>query len=226
MKTPARNQPGVLRRILIFVLLGYAGLAALGKAAIWIGMGIARILRDDTTEDDLPLPAIKHLRRVDGQLWAGAQPHMQQYRELSQLGIRVVIDLRTGNRTDPRPDDPEFLRSLGLEYEWLPVTDGHAPDMHTTDRFVEIVKNADGIVFMHCGGGVGRTTSLTAAYSASRNQNSALLDQMAIGPMSLEQVWFIAAISRNYSSPRPALIRWLSRYVVDAPRVLWGRATR
>lgn len=136
-----------------------------------------------------------------------------------------MVDLRTGTDTDPRPDDPEFLRSLGIDYEWLPVTDGQAPDARTVTRFVEIVEGTEGIVFMHCGGGVGRSTSLTAAYEAAEGKNPSLLEQMAVGPMSLEQAWFIGVVGEDDPSAHNVVIQGLSRYVVDAPRVLWGKAT-
>jgi protein tyrosine phosphatase (PTP) superfamily phosphohydrolase (DUF442 family) len=213
-------------RILLFVSLGYLGVAALGKAAIAAGVVIARSLGRDPRTRDRSLPAIKHLRIIDERLWVGAQPHMHHYRELARLGVRTVVDVRTGGRTDPRSDDPESLRSLGLDYEWLPVIDGHAPDTRTANSFIDIVEKAEGIVFLHCGGGVGRTTSLTAAYNASQDRNPSLMEPLAIGPMSLEQAWFIAAVGRPGPSPRNPLIRALSRYVVDAPRVMWGKLTR
>ena len=215
-----------LARSLSFVCLGYIGLSVVGKTAIWIGVVAGRLLDRDARSRDPSLPPIKHFRKVDERLWVAAQPSANHYRELAESGARVVVDVRTGSPTDPRLDDPKFLRSLGLEYVWLPVTDGRAPDARTVERFSEAVDKAEGIVFLHCGGGVGRSTSLTAAYKAAIGQHPSLLEQMAVGPMSLEQAWFIAAVGRNGRSPHSAVIQRLSRYVVDAPRVLWGRVTK
>jgi uncharacterized protein (TIGR01244 family) len=210
----------------MFAILGYLGLSLVGNAAIWVGVATGRLLDRDPRSRDSSLPDIKHVRKVDERLWVGAQPGKDHYRELADAGVRVVIDVRGGSPTDPRPDDPEFLRSLGLEYVWLPVTDGRAPDSPTVERFVQIVHDADGTVFLHCGGGVGRSTSFTAAYEAAQGKNPSLLEQMAVGPMSLEQAWYIAAVGKDDPSAQNPMIQGLSRYVVDAPRVLWGKVTK
>jgi protein tyrosine phosphatase (PTP) superfamily phosphohydrolase (DUF442 family) len=218
--------PHRLARPLTFVLLGYIGVSVVGKTVIWIGVVAGRLLDRDPRARDPSLPPIKHFRKVDERLWVAAQPRTNHYWDLAESGVRVVVDVRTGSRADPRPDDPEFLRSLGLDYVWLPVPDGRAPDARTVERFTATVDNAAGIVFLHCGGGVGRSTSLTAAYKAANGQHPSLLEQMAVGPMSLEQAWFIAAVGKNGRSPYSAVIRGLSRYVVDAPRVLWGKIAK
>jgi protein tyrosine phosphatase (PTP) superfamily phosphohydrolase (DUF442 family) len=211
------------RRLLCAVPRACLLLCVGANASIRAGVVVGRALGLDPRVRGSGFLPIKNLRKVDDRLWAGAQAARDDYRQLADLGVRVVVDARTGSSADPRVDDPGFLKELGIGYESLPVADGHAPDPTTVNRFIDIVERSSGIVYMHCGGGVGRSTSLAAAYEASQGGSPSLLEQMAVGPMSLEQAWFIASASRGELLDVNVGVQWLSRYVVDAPRVLWGK---
>ncbi len=138
--------------------------------------------------------------------------------------MTLVIDTRTGGAADASTDDPQQLAELGLDYAALPIPDGRAPTPPQIRRFLELVANADGRVFAHCGGGVGRSTSLAAAYEAAQGQDPSVLEQLATGPPTIEQIWFVATLRPNHPehgiSPAVAV---MSR-AVDAPRTLYGWA--
>ena len=121
------------------------------------------------------------------------QPSRNDYAGLADLGVSLVVDVRTGSDDDPILDDPEYLASLGIDYLRLPIRDGRAPSESTVRRFVDAVGSADGLVFMHCGGGVGRSTSLQAAYEATHGHNPSLWGYLAVGPPTLEQARFIVS---------------------------------
>jgi uncharacterized protein (TIGR01244 family) len=170
-------------------------------------------------------PGITHLRQVDDRLLVGGETTPDQYRELASRGVTLVIDARTGGAADESTDDPRRLAELGLDYVSVPIPDGRAPTPAQIRRFLDTVASADGRVFAHCGGGVGRSTSLAAAYEAAQGQDPSVLEQLATGPPTVEQIWFVATLSpdhpEHHISPAIAV---LSR-IIDSPRTVFGWAT-
>ena len=185
-----------------------------GVAARWAG-------KDPRVHDD-GWPGIMNLRVVDDRLLIGGETSPEHYRELAERDVTLVIDTRTGGSADASTDDPQGLAELGMDYTTLPIPDGRAPTPEQIRRFLDLVASADGRVFAHCGGGVGRSTSLAAAYEAARGQDPSVLEQLATGPPTIEQIWFVATLRPNHPehgiNPAVAVV---SR-VVDAPRGLYG----
>lgn len=171
------------------------------------------------SEASLPgVRGVRKLRVVDAGVWAGGQPDPAAYPDLAAHGVRTVVDLRTGVRDDPRRDDPSALHLLGLAYAPIPVPDGHVPPDDAVERFLQVVvESAGGTVFLHCGAGVGRSSSMTAAYERGRGRRPRAAEHLAIGPHSLAQAWFVV------TGRRGALVRRASE-VFDAPRRIRSRA--
>jgi protein tyrosine phosphatase (PTP) superfamily phosphohydrolase (DUF442 family) len=186
----------------------------IGVAARWAG-------RDPRVHDDR-WPDIRNLRVVGDRLLVGGETSPEQYRELAERDVTLVIDMRTGGGADLSTDDPQQLTALGLDYAELPIADGRAPTPAQIRRLLDLVAAADGRVFAHCGGGVGRSTSVAAAFEAAHGQNPSVLEQLATGPPTIEQIWFVATLRPDHPdhgiSPAVAVV---SR-VVDAPRGLYG----
>ena len=185
-----------------------------GLAARWAG-------KDPRVHDD-GWPDITNLRAVGGRLLIGGEASPEQYRELAERDVTLVINMRTGDGADVSTDDRQQLADLGLDYAELPIPDGRAPTPAQIRRFLDLAATADGRVFAHCGGGVGRSTSVAAAYEAARGKDPAVLEQLATGPPTIEQIWFVATLRSNHPdhgiNPAVAVV---SR-VVDAPRGLYG----
>lgn len=206
------------RRPVRLVAMAVAAYVAVALAVTLLTMGavvLARLVTDAPVTE--PLAGVGNFRRVDHRLWAGGQPDAGGYRELARRGVSVVVDLRTGASDDPTEDDPSLLSALGIEYRRLPVPDGHAPGREHVRRFLGVVERATGVVFVHCGAGVGRTNAVQAAYLASTGKDPSLSRLVAVGPMTLEQAWVVAAArAGDPGSPNP-VVRRLSE-VLDAPR--------
>jgi protein tyrosine phosphatase (PTP) superfamily phosphohydrolase (DUF442 family) len=166
---------------------------------------------------DVPHPPIRHLRAVDDHLVLGAQPTAADYVTLAEQGVRTVIDLRTGTIADPRFDDAEFLGSLGIGYVSLPLTDGHAPSSELLEEFFAAVEASPGRVYAHCAAGVGRTTSVEMAYRSRFGLEHSVMQQLAVGPPTIEQIWFVAGLRSKQPATVPAVVAILSR-ALDAPR--------
>jgi uncharacterized protein (TIGR01244 family) len=207
------------------VLAGWLGLFVVVNLVIVLAGLAARWTGKDPRLDDDRWPGITHLRRVDDRLLVGGETTPDEYRELADRGVALVIDARTGSSTDASTDDPEHLARLGMDYARLAVPDGRAPSPRQTRRFLDLVESADGLVFAHCGGGVGRATSLAAVYEAAQGRDPSTLEQLAVGPPTIEQIWFVATLrpDRPEHGTNPA-VAVVSR-IVDGPRTAYGWIT-
>ncbi len=201
------------RRWVVGTIVVYFLVVAITHALLLIGVVAARLVGERPTTD---MAGVHNFRSVDRETWAGGQPDADAYGELAGRGVRLVVDLRTGSRDDPRKDDPALLGRLGVGYLALPVPDGHVPSEAQVRRFLAAVRETEGVVFVHCGGGVGRTSALTAAYLRATGARPELLSTTAVGPHTVEQLWFVATGDTN------PLIRRASE-LLDAPRRAWSR---
>ena len=174
--------------------------------------------------DDAP-PPIRHFRTVDDRLLAGGQPTVEDYRALAARGVTTVIDVRAGTTADPRRDDPAFLASLGIGDVWLPLTDGHAPSPELLQDVFSAIERSPGRVYLHCAAGVGRTTAIEMAYRSYTGLGHGVGLQLAIGPPSIEQIWFVWSLHDGQAPQVPCMVAALSR-ALDAPRraIGWLRA--
>ena len=171
-----------------------------------------------------PLPAVdgtKHLHAVDAGLWRGSAPSRDGYATLADRGVRVIVDLRA---EEHRRVDEAFLAGLGVELVRIPIRDGQTPTTTQVEQFFVRSRTGDGIVFVHCGAGVGRTGTVVGAHlvrTGSATPGDALRRNLAVGPPSLEQIWYVARLGHGFTRPN-IVVRALSR-TLDAPRRLWSR---
>jgi protein-tyrosine phosphatase len=212
-----------LRRISLVarhVAVAFFGFLIVGNLLIISLHGVARAEVGVDRIDGVD--GVDKLRHVDGKVWAGANP--KSYSGLAAAGVATVVDLRAEEDADA---DDEAIRALGMDVVHIPIRDGQIPSESEVARFVEIVESSRGTVFLHCGAGVGRTGSMSSAYLVATGQASggdALAISLAVGPPSLEQVFYIATLDLGDADSPPAFIVATSR-VLDAPRRIWSSLT-
>lgn len=197
-------------------LLAVAAVVLFGNLAIFGLSAFAQMTVSTTSVEGVD--GVGHLRAVDEQLWRGANPSREGYRALAKAGVTTQVDLRDGTTS---PEDP-FIESLGIDVVHIPIRDGQLPSDADIDRFVEVVRESKGTVFVHCAAGVGRTGVMVTSYLDRTHQQSgvrSVAQNLAIGPPSLEQIVFAAG--GGDTEPHP-LVVGLSR-VLDFPRQFWGR---
>lgn len=163
---------------------------------------------------------INNFAQVDERLWRGAAPTAAGYEALAANGVKTVIDLRA--EEDIHVDEA-LLQRLGLNRVHLPMRDGQAPSADLVDRFLSTVADSRGLAFVHCGAGVGRTGTMSAAYLVATGQatpSQAVKRNLSVGPPSLEQLAFSAGLGRD-TVDRPAPLMVAISRTLDAPRRIW-----
>jgi len=104
---------------------------------------------------------IKNFGQMDERFYRGAQPKEKDYKDLAQLGIRTVIDLRD----DPEPHEKPMVESLGMTYIPIPMNDKKYPTPEALALFFKTINDPNtGKFFVHCAGGRHRTGVMGAVY--------------------------------------------------------------
>jgi uncharacterized protein (TIGR01244 family) len=94
--------------------------------------------------------SIPNYRLMRPDLAAAGQPSDAALQRLGEMGFRTVINIRTAEEWADVEEEGELLRSLGLNYVWVPVT---AASLTLDDvREIEAVIDdpAAGPILLHC----------------------------------------------------------------------------
>jgi protein-tyrosine phosphatase len=186
-----------------------------GNLALLGLTGVARLLVDQPGSPRLE--GVGALRTVDAKVLRGANPTHAGIVNLQDHGVTTVVDLRA---EDDAHEDDVFIKDQGLGLVHLPIRDGQTPSDEQVAEFFDVVQQADGLVFVHCGAGVGRTGVMSARYLVATGQATpmvALARNLEVGPPSVEQDAFSLGVDAGPF--QPALVT-VSRFL-DAPRRIW-----
>jgi tyrosine-protein phosphatase SIW14 len=108
----------------------------------------------------LSLPGVPNAGEVTSSLYRGAQPTSDGYRELQQMGVELVIDLRLTGRDKER----QQVIASGMQYVSIPWH-CYFPRDKVVARFLALLRENKGKkVFVHCRYGDDRTGMMVAAY--------------------------------------------------------------
>lgn len=217
---PTRNRP--VSRTLVRLLAGFVAFVVAGNLAI---LGASLWARKSHAES-FAVPGVGNFQRLDDHVWRGKAPTAEGYRNLAGLGVSTIVDLRAESDITDRQ---ALFDELGIEGVRMPIRDGQSPTQGQVQEFLQVVEEADGVVFVHCGAGVGRTGVMAAAYLVASGQAdgwSAMQRNLAVGPPSLEQLAFAARLdpdelSGGESMDLPGIMVVALSRTLDAPRRIW-----
>jgi protein tyrosine/serine phosphatase len=126
---------------------------------------------------------IKNFGQMDDRFYRGSRPEEADYKALSELGIKTIIDLTDNSREYEQP----AVEAAGLRYINIPMVDKSYPSLEQINEFLKVVDDpATGKFFVHCAGGRHRTGVVGAVYRFTHDkwnleQALAEMDQYEFG---------------------------------------------
>ena len=137
------------------------GLGMLITILALASVSLAQEPADRSVNTDVNFIKIKNFGQMDGRFYRGAQPNGRDYKDLADLGIKTVIDLRD----DPQMTERAVVESLGMRYVHIPMVAKKYPTPEATETFLKTVNDpATGKFYVHCAGGRHRTGAMGAVY--------------------------------------------------------------
>jgi len=109
-----------------------------------------------------PQNGIGNFGRISDQLYRGAQPDAAGIKNLAQLGVKTIINLRMPD--DSWKDEPTQASASGILYTNVPLHGMGAPSEEQLRTLLSIINSSSGPVFVHCQHGCDRTGTLIACY--------------------------------------------------------------
>ncbi|MFH0880980.1 MAG: tyrosine-protein phosphatase, partial [Lentisphaerota bacterium] len=142
---------------------------------------------NDKTEwaQAITLEGLPNLHKVTPSLYRGAQPTEPGFTQLTNLGVKTVINLRAFH------SDRELLAGTGLNYEEISFKTWH-PEEEDMVRFLQIVGNTNNApVFVHCQHGADRTGMMCAIYRMVIGgwDKAAAIREMTEGGFGFHPIW-------------------------------------
>ncbi|MDR0652666.1 MAG: tyrosine-protein phosphatase [Synergistaceae bacterium] len=129
------------------------------------------------------LAGVPNLHKVTDDLYRGAQPTEEGFKNLERLGIKTVINLRSFHYDDLRGTS---LKSVRIRMEaW-------DPDFREIVRVMSILSDPSGApYFLHCQHGADRTGMVTAVYRMAVQgwSKSDAIAEMTEGGYGFHSIW-------------------------------------
>ena len=106
----------------------------------------------------IKLEGVENLYKVSDNLYRGAKPTEDGYKNLAKLGIKTIVSLQVS----PPPED--HIKSLGMRVIHIPINPFDMRDKYA-DEFLTIMSRAQNHpVYVHCLYGSDRTGTMVALY--------------------------------------------------------------
>jgi protein-tyrosine phosphatase len=152
------------------------------------------------------VPGIENFYKVDQNVYRGAQPTNEGFKYLSNLGVKVVIDLREHDQRSLAEE--KVVTAAGMRYLNVPMTGLTPPTEAETSTILNLLEDAAaGPIFVHCKRGADRTGAVIAAYRIDHDkwQNAQALEEAMHNRMSI------------FQAPRQGFIRTFHGRVATTP---------
>ena len=104
---------------------------------------------------------LPNFHQVNERIYRGAQPTVEGFQALAEMGIKTIVDLRREAGQARR--EQQVVEALGMKFLSVPMTLSAPTDEQISRVMQELNSNA-GPVFVHCHGGRDRTGTVIACY--------------------------------------------------------------
>jgi tyrosine-protein phosphatase SIW14 len=111
---------------------------------------------------------LPNFNKVDDHVYRGAQPTSEGFRNLANVGIKTVVDLRGSEHSEAA--EKKIVEADGMRYVSIPMRGMSTPtDKQISDALKLMNDPASGPVFVHCRRGADRTGAVIACYRISHD---------------------------------------------------------
>jgi protein tyrosine phosphatase (PTP) superfamily phosphohydrolase (DUF442 family) len=141
--------------------------------------------RPQTWAQPVTLSGVPNLYRVSGELYRGDQPSPQGMRNLKDLGIKTILNLRSFH------SDRDEIGDTGLAYEHIYMKAWH-PEEEDVVRFLRMVTDPKRTpVLVHCQHGADRTGTMIAIYRIAVQgwSKAEAIREMTEGGFGFHRTW-------------------------------------
>lgn len=141
---------------------------------------------------------IESLSRITPQLYVGGQYRRRGLGKMEAWGITAVVNLRSEFDNEEAGIAPE-------RYLYLPTPDDYDPsleDLYRGSEFIADEIERGGVVYVHCGSGIGRAPTMAAAYLITTG-------------MSAGEAWATIRAARPFIKPTPVQVEQILRFEAD-----------
>ena len=161
---------------------------------------------------------LPNFQKVDDQVYRGAQPTNSGFKDLAQLGIKTVVDLRDIGEHS-QAGEQKVVTDLGMRYVSIPMHGMSTPNNEQVAAVQALFNDtSSGPVFVHCKRGADRTGMVVAVYRISHDQwdNKKALSEAKSNGMSV----FERAIQHYVMDYKPAAVTLATAGNTDAASAL------
>ncbi len=133
----------------------------------------------------LDVAGLPNLHKVTDSLYRGAQPTADGFRNLEEMGVKTVLNLRALN------SDRDLLAGSNLAYEDISFKTWH-PEDEDVVKFLKIVTDPlKAPVFVHCQHGADRTGMMLAVYRVVIEgwSKDDAIEEMTKGGYGYHSIW-------------------------------------
>jgi len=107
---------------------------------------------------------LPNFQKVDDHVFRGAQPTDSGFKDLAQLGIKTIVDLRDIGEHS-QANEEKVVTDLGMRYVSVPMQGMSTPKISQVAAVLALLNDtASGPVFVHCKRGADRTGTVIAVY--------------------------------------------------------------
>ncbi|MEM7481925.1 MAG: tyrosine-protein phosphatase [Acidobacteriota bacterium] len=135
--------------------------------------------------EPMELDGVPNLHRVSDRLYRSAQPSAEGMKNLREMGVETVVNLRSFS------SDRDEIGDTGLGYEHIYMKAWH-PERKEVVRFLTIVTSPRRTpVLVHCRHGADRTGTMVALYRIAVEgwSKEKALQEMTQGGYGFHKVW-------------------------------------
>jgi len=109
------------------------------------------------------VPGITNFAEVNQKVCRGGQPTGEGFKHLSEIGIKVVLDLREHDQRSL--SEEQVVTADGMRYINVPMTGLTPPTLVEIGKILSLLEDPSADrVFVHCKRGADRTGAVIAAY--------------------------------------------------------------